>query len=128
MSGRLMIAHPESERDSDREPSPAWRRIKTVVLGTVVVIVVSFALTCVFTYTQYGVTPLDGLFPRKKAASPAAGKLAYDKGTKYYIGIIKGEGYSQRQGKVYYIEQAGGSMIEVSKNVIEVREPKQEGK
>jgi hypothetical protein len=40
-----------------------------------------------------------------------------------YIGIIRGEGHSARLGDVYYIEQAGGSLIEVSKKNVEVREP-----
>jgi hypothetical protein len=44
------------------------------------------------------------------------------------VGIIRDEGTSPRKGKVYYIEQAGGSMIEVSKDLIVVREPEKSAK
>jgi hypothetical protein len=52
-----------------------------------------------------------------------AGKLAFDKGTKYYIGIKRGEGHTARRPNVYFIEQAGGNMIDVSKENVEVRDP-----
>lgn len=100
-----------------------WQRIKVPVVGSVAVLVLGFVLVNTFTYFQYGGTLLDSVFEREQSPSPDVGKFAYDKGTRYYIGIIKGEGTSPRRGKVYYIEQAGGVMIEVSKDLVEVREP-----
>lgn len=70
----------------------------------------------------------DRYFQKKEPKSPMAGKLAFDKGTKYYIGIIRAEGHSQRQGNVYYIEQAGGTMIEVARVNVEVRDPEKSDK
>ncbi|HLG17579.1 MAG TPA: hypothetical protein VJH03_24255 [Blastocatellia bacterium] len=121
-----MFGQRENETEEDIRRSIARQRVKTVVLGTLIVIAVSFGATCLFTYSRYGVTPLDGLFGgSKEKVSPVAGKLAYDKGTKFFLGVIKGEGYSQRRGQVYYIDQGGGAIIEVSKSIIEVREPGQ---
>ena len=73
-------------------------------------------------YLQYGGTMFDRFFQKKEAKSPAAGKLAFSKGTAYYIGVIRSEGHSSRQGDVYYIEQPGGSLIEVAKTNVEVRD------
>jgi hypothetical protein len=89
------------------------------------VIVVLGGLTAVnlYMYLEYGGTMFDRYFEKKAPKSPMAGKLAFDRGTKYYIGIIRGEGRSQRQGNVYYIQQAGGTMIEVAKTNVEVRDP-----
>lgn len=101
----------------------SWRRIRNLVIGTVVVVVGGLVAVNLFTYLQYGGTMFDRYFEKKEQKSPMAGKLAFDKGTKYYIGIIRGEGRSQRQGNVYYIEQAGGTLIEVAKVNVEVREP-----
>ena len=49
-------------------------------------------------------------------------KLAFDKGTKYYTGVIRDEGRSALRGLVCYVEQAGGSLIESSKDSVEGRE------
>lgn len=100
------------------------RRIRTVIIGAIVALVAGFLLVNLFTYFQYGGTMFDRFLEKKdEKKSAAAGKLAFDKGTKYYIGIIRGEGRSSRLGKVYYVEQAGGTMIEVAKENVEVRDP-----
>ena len=99
------------------------RRIRTLIIGAVLAIVAGLIAVNLFTYLQYGGTMFDRYFEKKEKKSPMAGKLAFDKGTKYYIGIIRGEGHTSRQGDVYYIEQAGGSMIEVSRENVEVRDP-----
>jgi len=101
----------------------SWRRIRNLLLGVVVVVIGGLVAVNLFTYLQYGGTMFDRYFEKKEQKSPMAGKLAFDKGTKYYIGIIRGEGRSQRQGNVYYIEQAGGTLIEVAKPNVEVRDP-----
>ena len=110
------------ESDATEERLFSGRRIRILVLGMIAAIVIGLVIANTFTYFQYGGTMFDRYFKKEKK-SPAAGKFAYDKGTKFYIGIIRGEGKSQRKGNVYYIEQAGGTMIEVSKELIEVREP-----
>ena len=101
----------------------SWRRIRTMIVGTALAIVAGLIAVNLFTYFQYGGTMFDRYFEKKEAKSPMAGKLAFDKGTKYYIGIIRGEGHTAKRGNVYYIEQAGGNMIEVSKENVEVRDP-----
>jgi hypothetical protein len=98
------------------------RRIKNIILGVIVAFVVGLVLANTFTYVQYGGTMFDKYFKKEKK-SPAAGKFAYAKGTNDYVGIIRGEGTSPSKGKVYYVEQAGGSMAEFRKDLIEVREP-----
>ena len=65
----------------------------------------------------------DRFVSKKETKSPGAGKLAFDKGTKYYIGVIRREGHTARLGDIYYVEQVGGGMIEVSKANVEVRDP-----
>src|SRR6266571_1929304 len=104
------------------------RRIRTIIIGTAAAGVLGLVLVNSFMYLQYGGTMFDRLFEKKERKSPVAGKLAFDKGTKYYIGIIRGEGHSSRLGDVYYVEQAGGSMIEVSKQIVEVRNPEKTDK
>lgn len=104
------------------------RRIRNLVFGTVIVVIGGLVAVNVFTYLQYGGTMFDRYFVKKEPKSPMAGKLAFDKGTKYYIGIIRAEGRSQRQGSVYYIEQPGGTMIEVAKVNVEVRDPEKSDK
>ena len=101
----------------------SWRRIRNLFVGAVIIVIGGLVAVNLFTYLQYGGTMFDRYFEKKEQKSPMAGKLAFDKGTKYYIGIIRGEGRSQRQGNVYYIEQAGGTLIEVAKVNVEVREP-----
>lgn len=112
--------------DDDRAFS--WRRMRTVLVGSVIALIAGLVLVNLFTYFQYGGTMFDRFFAKKEKASAAAGKLAFDKGTKYYIGIIRGEGRSSRLGNVYYIEQAGGTMIELSKTNVEVRDPEKTDK
>lgn len=99
------------------------RRVRTVILGSVFAALLGLLLVNAFMYLQYGGTMFDRFFEKKEKKSPVAGKLAFDKGTKYYIGIVRGEGHTSRRGDVYYIEQAGGGMIEVAKVNVEVREP-----
>jgi len=101
-----------------------FRRVRRIVVGAIAAAVLGLLLVNGYMYVQYGGTMFDRYFQKSEAKSPMAGKLAFDKGTKYYIGVIRGEGRSQRRGAVYYIEQAGGSMIEVSKENVEVREPR----
>lgn len=117
----------QTEEGPDDEGRVRWRRIRTLVLGAVVAFVVGLVLVNSYTYFQYGGTMFDRFF-QKKARSPAAGKLGFSKGTNYYIGVIRGEGHSSRLGNVYYIEQPGGSMIEVSKENVEVRDAEKTGK
>jgi hypothetical protein len=118
-----MFNQPDTTPD---EKSSLWQRIKIPLIGSVVVIVFGFVLANTFTYFQYGSTIVGSWLGSEQKKSPDAGKLAFAKGTKDYMGIIRGEGQSPRRGKVYYIEQAGGVMIEVAKELIEVREPKKE--
>ena len=111
------------EDDYGDERLFSWRRIRTLILGIALAIAAGLVAVNTFTYFQYGGTMFDRYFEKKEKKSPMAGKLAYDKGTKYYIGVIRGEGYTSRRGNVYYIEQAGGTMIDVSKENVEVRDP-----
>lgn len=111
------------EDDSGDERLFSWRRIRTMIIGTVLAALAGLVLVNLYMYFQYGGTMLDRYFEKAEKKSPMAGKLAFDKGTKYYIGVIRDEGHSPRRGNVYYVEQAGGSMIEVSKENVEVRDP-----
>ena len=111
------------EDGSGEERLFSWQRIRTLIVGTVIAAGVGLVLVNSYMYVQYGGTMFDRFFEKNEKKSPVAGKLAFDKGTKYYIGIIRGEGHTSRRGNVYYIEQAGGSMIEVSKENVEVRDP-----
>ena len=99
------------------------RRVRTVILGSACAAILGLMLVNAFMYLQYGGTMFDRFFVKEEKKSPVAGKLAFDKGTKYYIGIIRREGHTARLGDVYYVEQAGGGMIEVSKANVEVRDP-----
>lgn len=112
-----------SHEDSHDERLFSWRRIRTLLVGSVIMVIGGLVAVNVFMYLQYGGTMLDRYFEKKEPKSPMAGKLAFDKGTKYYIGIIRGEGRSQRQGNVYFIEQPGGTLIEVARVNVEVRDP-----
>lgn len=116
------------ERSSHDERLFSGRRIRNLIVGTLIAVIGGLVAVNVFMYLQYGGTMFDRYFEKKKPKSPMAGKLAFDKGTKYYIGIIRAEGRSQRQGSVYYIEQAGGTMIEVAKVNVEVRDPEKSDK
>ena len=113
----------QKEVDSSEERLFSWRRIRTLFAGTVLAIVAGLVAVNLFTYFQYGGTMFDRYFEKKESKSPMAGKLAFDKGTKYYIGVIRAEGHTARNGNVYFIEQAGGNMIDVSKENVEVRDP-----
>lgn len=116
------------ERSSYDERLFSGRRVRNLILGTLIAVIGGLVAVNVFMYLQYGGTMFDRYFAKKEPKSPMAGKLAFDKGTKYYIGIIRAEGRSQRQGNVYYIEQAGGSMIEVARVNVEVRDPEKSDK
>jgi hypothetical protein len=111
----------ESAKGSERLFS--LRRIMKLLIGSVAALLVGAMIVSLITYSRYGGTPFDRLIGREKNENPHQGKLAFDKGTKFYIGIIKSEGYSQRRGNVYYIEQPGGSLVEIAKERVEVREP-----
>jgi hypothetical protein len=111
------------EDGSDHDRLFSWRRIRTLIFGTAVAVVVGLVLVNSYMYFQYGGTMLDRFSEKKDKRSAVAGKLAFDKGTKYYIGVIRGEGHTSKRGNVYYVEQAGGTMIEVSKENVEVRDP-----
>src|ERR1051325_6653041 len=86
-----------------------FRRVRRIVLGAIAAAILGLLLVNGYMYVQYGGTMFDRFFQKSEQKSPVAEKLAFDKGTKYYIGVIRGEGRSQRRGAVYYIEQAGGS-------------------
>jgi hypothetical protein len=108
---------------SDEERLFSWRRIRTMMIGAFLAGVAGLILVNAYIYFQYGETMFDRYFEKKEKRSPMAGKLAFDKATKYYIGVIRDEGHSSRRGNIYYVEQAGGSMIEVSRENVEVRDP-----
>jgi hypothetical protein len=117
------MVNPKNEEDSNEGRLFSWRRIRTMMIGTVLAALIGLVLVNSYMYLQYGGTMFDRYFEKKDKKSPMAGKLAFDKGTKYYIGVIRDEGHSPRRGSVYYVEQAGGSMIEVPKENVEVRDP-----
>lgn len=108
-------------RDSSEQPVRlfSWQRLKTLLVGAVVAVVVGLLIVNTYTYYQYGGTMFDRFF-KKEEKSPHLGKFAYVKGTGDYVGVIRGEGTSPRRGAVYFIEQPGGQMMEVSKERIEV--------
>jgi hypothetical protein len=108
-----------TEPVEDREPRFSWSRIKTLLVGSLAAMVVGLVLVNTYTYYQYGGTMFDRFIKAEKK-SPHAGKFAYAKGTGDYVGIIKGEGTSPRRGAVFFIEQAGGQMMEVAKERVEV--------
>jgi len=112
------------EDDGGEERLLSWRRIRTIIVGSLAVILVGALAVSLYTYTQYGGTPFDRFIGRGEKANPAIGKRAFDKYLNTYIGVIKGEGNNVRRGAVYYIEQAGGQMIEVTKERVEIREDK----
>jgi hypothetical protein len=116
-----MLNQYQEEDEVSEEGLFSWRRMKIAILGSLVAIVLGAVLASIYTYTQYGGTPFDSLLGRKKEESPDLGKLAYTKGTDFFIGVVKGEGVNTRRVPVYYIEQAGGQLIEVAKERVEVR-------
>jgi hypothetical protein len=116
-----MLNQYKEEDESSQERLFSWRRIKIAILGSIGAVVLGTVVASLYTYSQYGGTPFDGLLGRKEEESPDLGKLAYTKGTDFFIGVVKGEGVNTRRIPVYYIEQAGGQMIEVAKERVEVR-------
>jgi hypothetical protein len=116
-----MSYRPQSEKDYLRKT--ALGRLKMIVTGALLLFAIGLILSLVFTSVRYGGNLLDRVFSGD-SKNAAAGKLAYDKRTNTYLGVIKAEGYSTRRGtEVYYIERAGGGMIEVAKANVLVREP-----
>lgn len=116
------------EKQPNHERLFSARRIRTMIIGTVLAAVAGLVLVNIYLYLQYGGTMFDRYFEKNDKRSPMAGKLAFDKSTKYYIGVIRDEGRSPKRGNVYYVEQAGGSMIEVSRETVEVRDPETKDK
>jgi|SRR5215471_197200 len=110
------------DNDQGVERVFSLRRIRNLIIGVAIAGVLGFLAVNLFTYFQYGGTFFDRYF-EKKEQSAVAGKLAFDKNTKFYIGVIRGEGRSSKLGNVYYIEQAGGNWVEVSRENVEVRDP-----
>ena len=113
----------QHEAETGEERLFSWRRIRTLVLGSIAAVVLGLVLVNLYTYSQYGGTMFDRMLGRETPKSPDLGKQAYTKGTDFFIGIIKGEGVNTRRVKVYYIEQAGGQMIEIAKERVEARAP-----
>lgn len=113
--------------DDYQDPAPnRWRRVKITLIGAVIALVAGVLLSFIYTSARYGGTPLDSLFGKRRG-SAVAGKLAYDKNTHLFIGIIKSEGYSvKRATQVYYIERAGGELIELPKSLVEARDRAQQ--
>ncbi|HKF56573.1 MAG TPA: hypothetical protein VKJ45_14040 [Blastocatellia bacterium] len=108
--------------DSSEPGGTGWRRLKITLIGSVIALVAGVALSFIYTSARYGGTPLDNWFGKKRG-SAVAGKLAYDKNTHLFIGIIKSEGYSVRRAtQVYYIERSGGELIELPKSLVEARD------
>jgi hypothetical protein len=102
--------------------SSLTHRIKVLVMGAFIALAAGIVISSLYSYLQYGASPLDFIL-RRTPKSPSAGKLAYDKSTNIFLGIIKSEGYSTRRAaQVFYIERAGGQVIEVLKNNVVVRE------
>lgn len=109
------------------EVSSIWRRIRTVVIGAVIALAAGLLIAHIYTSSRYGGSALDPITGREGRGGADAGKRAFDRNSQAFLGIIKSEGYSTRRGKdVYYIERAGGQLIEVPKSLVEVREPSKE--
>ena len=108
-----------TEPAEEREALWSWSRLRTLLVGSLVAFVAGLLIVNTYTYYQYGGTMFDRYLKAEKK-SPNIGKFAYAIGTGDYVGIIKGEGTSPRRGAVFYIEQAGGQMLEAAKARIEV--------
>jgi hypothetical protein len=113
-----------SETEQQVEKALVKQRIKTVIIGSIVAIILGLVVVNTYTYFQYGGTMFDRFFEGKEQEtnSPDAGKFAYGKSTGDYMGIIRGEKKSPGRGQLYLIEQPGGQLMEISKERIEVRE------
>lgn len=109
------------------ESKSIWRKARTVVVGSVIALAAGLLIAYIYTSSRYGGSALDSITKKEDRGGPDAGKLAFDKNTNAFLGVIKSEGHSTRRGKdVYYIERAGGQLIDVPKNLVEVREPSKE--
>lgn len=122
-----MLDEHNDEDETGQERLFSWRRIKITILGSLAAVVLGAVVASLYTYSQYGGTPFDALLGKSEKESPDLGKLAYTKGTDFFIGVVKGEGINARRVPVYYIEQAGGQMIEVARDRVELRSPKGSG-
>lgn len=113
-----------SEDEQQVEKALLKQRIKTVILGSIIAILLGLVVVNTYTYFQYGGTMFDRFFgsKEKETTGPDAGRFAYAKSTGDYLGIIRGEGKSPRKGQVYFIEQPGGQMMELAKERVEVRD------
>jgi hypothetical protein len=117
-----MATDGQEELDEREERFFTLRKLRTVLIGSVVALVAGIAITFVYTSVEYGGSPFDHLFGSRKP-NPAIGKLAFDKNTHYFIGTIKSDGYSvRRSAQVFYIERPGGGLIEVPKSLVDVRD------
>lgn len=103
-------------------------RAKVLLIGTALALIAGLAIATVFTFVRYQGGPLASIFGESKKENPHRGKLAFDKNSNTYLGVIRSEGYSTRRGtNVFYIERAGGQLIEVPKGLVEIREPQSSG-
>jgi len=111
----------DKSTDESDERFLSWRRVRNVIIGCIVALILGLLVSFAYTSLEYGGSPLDRILGSKKP-DPAIGKLAYDKNTHYFIGVIKSAGHSVKRGTdVYYVERAGGEMIEMPKNLVDVR-------
>ncbi len=112
-----------TESDEQVEKALLKQRIKTIILGSIIALVLGLVVVNTYTYFQYGGTMFDRFTGSQEqdTKSPDAGKFAYGKNTGDYMGIIRGERKSAGRA-VYLIEQPGGQLMEVSKERIEPRD------
>ncbi len=109
--------------ENESGSSETRRRVKIVVLGILASVLAGAVLFFVFFTVRYEQSPFGRIFGGQKE-NKDAGKLAYDKASKAFLGVIKSEGYSARRGgEVFYVERAGGLLMEVRKDLVDVREP-----
>ena len=112
------------KNEDESDGSEGGHRVKIAVVGTLVSLLAGAVLFFVIFTVRYGQTPFGHMFGGGRNENREAGKLAYDKSSKVFLGIIRSEGHSVERGAdVFYIERAGGSLIEVRKDRVEVREP-----
>ena len=109
--------------ESKSESSETGRRVRIVVVGALASLLAGAVLFFIFFTVRYGQSPFGRIFGGQ-TENRYADKLAYDKASKVFVGVIKSEGYSARRGgEVFYVERAGGLLIEIRKDLVEVREP-----
>src|ERR1044071_6763542 len=95
-----------SESEEQVKKALLRQRIKTVIIGSILALVLGLVVVNTYTYFQYGGTMFDRS-PKSEAQdtrSPDAGRFAYGKNTGDYMGIIRGERKSGGR-MVYLIEQ-----------------------